>query len=133
MHYIATFGLCLSTTLIAACGNREQPPATAIVKSPVAAGSEAIAMPPPQRTDDKPQAPGPGRYQIVSHPQARTGPFLLDTQTGRIWQLKDFPGLEGAPSAWREMTIVDDRGAMGITTAQFQKLYPARHAPPQRR
>lgn len=133
MHYIAPFALCLLMPLVGACGNREQPPAAAIVKAPGPAGSEAAATPPPQQTNEKQQAVGPGRYQIVSHPQIRTGPFLLDTQTGRIWQLRDFPGLEGAPSAWREMTIIDDTGAMGISTAQFQRLYPSRHAAPQRR
>lgn len=133
MHYIARYSLCLSMALLGACGNREQPPAPASGKIPVAAGSEAVAIPPPQRADDMPQQAGPGRYQIVSQSQVRAGPFLLDTQTGRIWQLREFPGLEGAPSAWREMTIIDDRGAMGITTAQFQKLYPPRHAAPRRR
>jgi hypothetical protein len=29
----------------------------------------------------------PGRYQIVMNPQIRADTFLLDTATGKIWQL----------------------------------------------
>jgi hypothetical protein len=118
--------------MLAACGKPEQAPVSASDKPAVTAGSAVAVTAPSHRTDDKGQPAGQGRYQIVINPQARGAPFLLDTQAGRIWQLRDFPGLEGSPAAWREMTIIDDTGATGITTAQFQKLYPLRR-PPQRR
>ncbi|BDB26891.1 hypothetical protein Tamer19_65970 [Cupriavidus sp. TA19] len=134
MHCIATCVLSLSVALVSACGKREQPPAPTSVTPPVAGSSEAVAAAPPQGANDRPRPTTNGRYQIVVNPTgARAGPFLLDTQAGRIWQLSEFPGLQGAPRAWREMTIIDDTGEMGITTAQFQKLYPPRQVVPQRR
>jgi hypothetical protein len=77
----------------------------------------------------------PGRFQIIASPQTRAGPFLLDTQTGRVWQLREFAGLVGSPTAWYEMTIIDERGRMGVTSNQFQQLYPPRsgQVPPSER
>lgn len=126
MHGIATCALSLSVALVAACGKPE-PPAPTSGTPPVAGGSEAVAAAVPQGANDRLLPAAAGRYQIVGNPQGnRAGPFLLDTQAGRVWQLSEFPGLQGAPRAWREMTIIDDTGQMGITTAQFQKLYPPR-------
>lgn len=47
-----------------------------------------------------------GRYVIVFGTFARADTYLLDTQTGRVWQSVNFEGR----SVWQEMTFVDARG-----------------------
>jgi len=139
MRYATRCALCLSIAAAAGCGGQDKPaPSTtaAAGSSPTAAApaSGVIAM--QRRVEGHPlEASTPGRFQIIASSQARGSPFLLDTQTGRVWQLRDFAGLVGSPTAWHEMTIIDDRGQMGITSTQFQKLYPPRRGevPPSER
>lgn len=128
MRRLAVYGLWILMILMPACGARDQSAAAPTAKSgPAAASSDASTSIAPPRPEVIVPAPSIGRYQIVSNAQGRTAPFLLDTQEGRVWQLKEFSGLEGSPAAWQEMTVIDDKGRLGITTPQFQKLYPARH------
>lgn len=49
-----------------------------------------------------------GRYQIIFNPQVRADTFLLDTATGRIWQLTRFTDLKQEPSAWLYMSRLDN-------------------------
>ena len=51
----------------------------------------------------------PGRYQIIMHPTFRADQYLLDTATGKIWQLTKFGTLKGEPEAWKFMTRLDDQ------------------------
>lgn len=126
MRFAAFHASYLSMFLLAACGPREQPATPGGSKVAASGSSEAAVAIAPQQAAERPATAGPGRYTIAMSPQGRAGPLLLDTQTGRVWQLRDFPGLEGNPTAWQEMTIIDDKAGMGITTGQFQKLYPPR-------
>ncbi|CAG9177463.1 hypothetical protein LMG23994_03652 [Cupriavidus pinatubonensis] len=126
----ASYALCLAMVLMSGCGR--EPEKSPAPQTGAAGSSDASAAAASPRADDLPPLGRPGRFQIVSNAQARGGAFLLDTQAGRVWQLRDFPGLQGAPSAWQEMTIIDDKSGMGVTTAQFQKLYPQRQLPPSR-
>lgn len=48
-----------------------------------------------------------GRYQIVFSPHARADTYLLDTETGRVWQFTKFPYLNGEPSAWMSVARID--------------------------
>ena len=41
-----------------------------------------------------------GRYQIVLSPNVRADLFLLDTQTGRIWQRQTLSDVPDHPDAW---------------------------------
>jgi hypothetical protein len=41
-----------------------------------------------------------GRYQIVMSSLARADAFLLDTQTGKVWQWTQFTDIENEPNAW---------------------------------
>lgn len=50
----------------------------------------------------------PGRYQIVINPQARPDTFLLDTATGRVWQLVQYSDLKDTPPAWQLMKRIDN-------------------------
>ena len=137
-----SLSMATAFVVLTGCGGSDKPkagapatssgsPVSAASNAASVAGAGAVAQPPiPEGQPAEAAAPGP--FQIVASGQTRTGPFLLDTQTGRIWQLREFAGLQGSPVAWHEMTIIDDKGGMGITSTQFQKLYPPRGGvPPQ--
>jgi len=139
MRYVTRCVLCLSVAVTAGCGGQDKPTAstTATASSgPMAAAPASGTIVQQPRADGQPAEPAtPGRFQIIASSQARGSPFLLDTQTGRVWQLREFPGLVGSPTAWYEMTIIDDHGRMGVTSTQFQRLYPPRsgEVPPSER
>ncbi len=76
--------------------------------SPVLALAQSAPAPAPHPTvsDFWPSDQnGAGRFRIFFSPHARADTFLLDTQTGRVWQLK---GLNGEPAAWAPMTRLDN-------------------------
>jgi hypothetical protein len=50
----------------------------------------------------------PGRYQILMNPQLVRNTFLLDTATGRVWQLTTFTDVNDTPSVWTIMPRVDN-------------------------
>jgi hypothetical protein len=50
----------------------------------------------------------PGRYQIIISPQVARNTFLLDTATGRVWQLGVYSDLKDDPTAWIIMPRIDD-------------------------
>lgn len=60
------------------------------------------------------------RYQIVFNPNVRADTFLLDTEKGKVWQLVKFGSLEGQPTAWESMDIIDNSGVIGITYENFR-------------
>jgi hypothetical protein len=61
-----------------------------------------------------------GRYQIVMNPEFARNTFLLDTQTGKIWQLTQFSDLEDDPMAWLAQTKLDSDQEL-FTFAQKHK------------
>lgn len=71
-----------------------------------------------------------GRYVIVFGPHARADTFLLDTQKGKVWQLTKYTDLDGEPTLWDDMGIVDNSSEMAeripgsVTTFELFKLYP---------
>jgi hypothetical protein len=119
-----SLSMATAFVVLTGCGGSDKPKAGAPATSsgsPVSAASNAASVAgagavaqPPIPEGQPAEAAAPGRFQIVASGQTRTGPFLLDTQTGRIWQLREFAGLQGSPVAWHEMTIIDDKGGMGI-------------------
>jgi hypothetical protein len=48
-----------------------------------------------------------GRYQIVMSPHNARDTFLLDTETGRVWQLTVMTYLNGEPAVWDLMPRID--------------------------
>jgi hypothetical protein len=50
-----------------------------------------------------------GRYQILFSPLARADTFLLDTETGKVWQLTKFTDANGEPLAWVPMDRLDSQ------------------------
>jgi hypothetical protein len=70
-------------------------------------GSPVVAQAP--KTDQQANAPIPqGRYQIVISPHAARDTFLLDTETGRVWQLTMFSFLNDEPVVWNVMPRIDN-------------------------
>lgn len=49
-----------------------------------------------------------GRFQIFINPNVRADTFLVDTQTGKVWQLTQFTDVKGEPTAWNRMDRLDD-------------------------
>lgn len=49
-----------------------------------------------------------GRFQIFFSPHARGDTFLVDTQTGKVWQLIKFTDVRGEPTVWDRMDRLDD-------------------------
>jgi hypothetical protein len=58
-----------------------------------------------------PQAATPssanGRYQIVMSTLSGKNTFMVDTQTGRVWQLTQFTDIEDEPTVWLNQTRLD--------------------------
>lgn len=65
------------------------------------------------------------RYQIVFNPNVRADTFLLDTEKGKVWQLVKFGSLEGQPTAWDSMDIIDNSGEIGMTYNDFRGGFTA--------
>lgn len=72
-----------------------------IITGLLALASPAIA----QQAQTPP--PRDGRYAIVFSPRVERDTFLLDTATGRVWQLTQYTFLEGEPSAWATLPRLD--------------------------
>ena len=70
----------------------------------------------PQATQSNVQAAASaaGRYQIVFSPLSRADTFLVDTQTGKIWQRTSFPFLVGEPEAWIYQTRLDNEREQAV-------------------
>jgi hypothetical protein len=49
-----------------------------------------------------------GRYQIIISPHAARDTFLLDTETGRVWQMTIFGFLNDEPVVWNAMPRIDN-------------------------
>ena len=67
----------------------------------------------------------PGRFVIVHSPHTQRDVMLLDTATGKTWQLQTDPSRMGEPSFWVPMSHVDD----AAQTAQFLRDYPLKASP----
>jgi hypothetical protein len=55
-----------------------------------------------------------GRYQIVFSPHARAETFMIDTETGRVWQFTTFVDLDGDPHAWMSVPRIDSDSDFAI-------------------
>jgi hypothetical protein len=49
-----------------------------------------------------------GKYQIVISPHTARDTFLLNTETGQVWQLTQFTFLNGEPVAWNAVPRIDN-------------------------
>lgn len=69
-------------------------------------------------------APVSPRYQIVFRLHLSADTFLLDTQKGRVWPMTKFTDLQGEPSAWMEIGVIDNSGEIGMKFIEFLRLNP---------
>jgi hypothetical protein len=94
--------------------------------APVLALAQSAPAPPPTVKDFWPSEQNDnGRFRILFSPHARADTFLLDTQTGRVWQLK---GLNGEPAAWSPMTRLDSSQEQDAF-ARSHGVKPSRQSP----
>ena len=79
---------------------------------------------------ESPPTPQPstsqGRYVIVFSPLARADTFLLDTQTGRVWQLTTYTDVVGEPRVWKNMARIDTEADLfnWLTTQEIKSDAP---------
>jgi hypothetical protein len=60
-----------------------------------------------------------GQYQIVQSPITARDTFLLDTQTGTVWQLTMMNFLNGEPVVWNIMRRIDNDGDYAALVAEY--------------
>ncbi len=80
-----------------------------------------------QTKSEAPTRPS-GRYQIVFSPHSAQSTFLLDTQTGTVWQETEFTFLKGEPTVWNLTPRIDNDDDYAKVVSQFGKKSPP--APP---
>lgn len=97
------FRILLPTLMLLAGCNPQRPLAGRETPAAQAGGTEQT--PGPSRTAIPPLLTG--RFQVVFSPHDRGDTFLVDTMTGRVWQLQERPDLKGAPSVWEHMDRLD--------------------------
>jgi hypothetical protein len=61
----------------------------------------------PKQQDTSPAAQSSQRYQIVFSPHGARDTFMIDTATGRVWQLTKYSFLNDEPVAWEHMERID--------------------------
>lgn len=61
----------------------------------------------PKQQNTSPAAQSGQRYQIVFSPHAARDTFMIDTATGRVWQLTKYMFLNDEPVAWQHMDRID--------------------------
>jgi hypothetical protein len=71
-----------------------------------------------------------GRYQIVISPFSERNTYLLDTETGAVWQLQVFNSLNDEPLVWNLMPRVSNDDDMARVVSQFGKKPGAKATPP---
>jgi hypothetical protein len=52
-------------------------------------------------------------------PLAARNTFLLDTQTGKVWQWVTYPFIEGDPNAWSSVPRFDSEKEEGLWQLQL--------------
>lgn len=72
---------------------------------------------PSQVTGRAPQ----GRYQIIMSPHNARDTFLIDTETGRTWQLTVFSFLNDDPAVWNVMPRIDNDDDRAKVIADYGK------------
>jgi hypothetical protein len=72
------------------------------------------------QTQSSPSAvPYNGRYQIVQSPITARDTFLLDTQSGTVWQLTVMSSLKGEPAVWNIMRRIDNDADYAAVVGEY--------------
>ncbi|HEX7856254.1 MAG TPA: hypothetical protein VF489_09065 [Sphingobium sp.] len=70
---------------------------------------------------------GSGRFVIVHSPHVQRDTVLLDTATGKTWQLQSAAFREGEPEVWEPMTRMDNAAEV----AELNRYNPPKPQPPK--
>jgi hypothetical protein len=81
----------------------------------------ALALPAPVLAQAGPVG-APGRYVIVHSPHIQSDTVLLDTATGKTWQLVQNSNREGEPLSWTPLAREDNAGEY----AAYNRAYPVK-------
>ena len=73
------------------------------------------------------QVGGSGRFAIVHSPHTQKDTVLLDTATGKTWQLRTVANRTGEPDVWVPMARFDN----AEEKANLDRNYPAAPAKPE--
>jgi len=84
----------------------------------------------PKATVPTAAAQAHGRYQIVISPFTERNTFLLDTETGAVWQLQALATLNGEPLVWSLMPRADNDEDMARIVSRFGKKPGAKATQP---
>lgn len=72
----------------------------------------------PSFSQERPSAPRSpeqyGRFVITFSPFARADTFLLDTQTGKVWQLTRFTDIQGDPLVFKNLDRIDSEAQFDV-------------------
>lgn len=72
-----------------------------------------------------------GSFQVVFSPVSPTDKFLVDTQTGRVWQLARFTDVKGNPVVWQFMYRIDNMDEQRKFAEQRGIIVPDKSGAPQ--
>ncbi len=90
----------------------------------------AFAQDLPKATVPIAAAQAHGRYQIVISPFTERNTFLLDTETGAVWQLEVLATLNGEPLVWNLMPRANNDDDMAGIVSRFGKKPGAKTTQP---
>lgn len=114
LRYHAGLAVFVAILLLDGCN---QPPHRASVRPPPATAPVPASAPAPIAAIP----PTAGRFRIVFSPLERSDTFLLDSVTGRVWQMTQMTDLKGQPTVWKHMVRLDTN-ADDYVFAQEHKL-----------
>lgn len=91
-------------------------------------GGPAVAQDLPKSVSPTTSPQPYGRFQIVISPFTERSTYLLDTETGAVWQLQVFTSLNGDPLVWNAMPRVNNDDDMARVVSEFGKKPGAKAA-----
>lgn len=71
-----------------------------------------------------------GRFQIVTSQFSERSTFLIDTETGTVWQLQGSTFLVGEPLIWNIIPRIDNDDDMARLVAKYGKKSAAKPTQP---
>lgn len=80
---------------------------------------------------DKPNQPAPLRYQLVvaSSEMPNFFTYLVDTQTGALWQRVQYTDLEDKPTVWVQQKFVEPLAPSSAQTPMSSEILRLLHPP----
>lgn len=105
MERLLVIGIVVATALTGC--NRQPPKQAAGAAEPQRKLTIPSAAPPAAPPAGETPVLKVGRYLIVHNQHDERETMLLDTATGKTWELTEFPELKGSPMGWEEVPRLD--------------------------